>query len=75
MARKPLAKSTQLDPVKVCTLALKQVKCAADYHKIGSANSIEVVAAAWEQLTQDDQQRIADLVNSNVQPQYFLVKD
>lgn len=68
MVRKSIAKSTQVDSVKVCTLALKQVKCASDYHQIGSANSIEVVAAAWEQLTTDDQQRIADLVNSNVQP-------
>lgn len=68
MARKSLAKSTQIDPVKVCTLALKQVKCAADYHRIGNVNSPEIVTAAWEQLTTDEQQRITDLITSNVQP-------
>ena len=75
MVRKSIAKSTQLDSVKVCTLALKQVKCASDYHKIGSANSIEVVSAAWEQLTTDDQQRIADLLNNNVQPDSQALAD
>lgn len=66
--RKLSAKHNQIDPVKVCTLALKQVKCASDYHRIGSANSTEIVAAAWEQLTIDEQQCITDLINSNVQP-------
>lgn len=68
MPRQSLAKSTQVDPVKVCTLALKQVKCAADYHRIGNANSPEIVTAAWEQLTIHEQQRITDLINSNLQP-------
>ncbi len=66
--RKLSAKPNQIDSTKVCTLALKQVKCAADYHRIGSANSTEILTAAWEQLTTDEQQHIADLINSNVQP-------
>lgn len=74
-ARKLSAKPNQIDSTKVCTLALKQVKCAADYHRIGSTNSTEVLTAAWEQLTTDDQQRITDLMNSNVQPDPQVLAD
>lgn len=66
MPRKP-AKASPVDPVKVCTLALKQVKCAADYYTLGSINSTEILTVAWEQLATDEQQRITDLINSNVQ--------
>lgn len=75
MTRKSLIKANLIDPVQICTLALKQIKCAADYHRIGSVNSTEIVTAAWEQLTTDDQQRITDLINSNVQPDPQTVAD
>lgn len=65
--RKLSPKSNQIDPVQVCTLALKQVKRAADFHCIGNANSTEIMTAAWEQLGADEQQRITDLVNNNAQ--------
>lgn len=74
MPRKP-AKADPIDPVKVCTLALKQVKCAAEYHRIGSVNSPDVLTAAWEQLTLDEQQRITDLINSNIQPDPQIIAD
>lgn len=75
VTRKLSAKPNQIDSTKVCTLALKQVKCAADYHQIGSVNSTEVLTAAWEQLTTDEQERIADLINSKVQPDPQVLAD
>lgn len=75
MARKSLTKADLIDPVQVCKLALKQIKCAADYHRIGNANSPEIVTAAWEQLTTDEQQRITDSINSNAQPAPQTVAD
>lgn len=65
--RKLSPKSNQIDSVQVCTLALKQVKRAADFHCIGNANSTEIMTAAWEQLDAEEQQRITDLVNNNTQ--------
>jgi len=62
--RKP-AKTNSIDPVKVCVLALRKIKFAADFHRIGNANSQEVVNAAWSQLTSDEQQQITQLVNAN----------
>jgi len=62
--RKP-TKTNSIDPVKVCVLALRKIKCAADFHRIGHANSQEVVNAAWSQLTSDEQQQITQLVNAN----------
>lgn len=58
-------KTATLDPVKVCSLALKQVKSASDYHQIGSVNTPETLTAAWEYLTAEDQTRIINIVNSN----------
>jgi hypothetical protein len=49
---KLLAKPNQIDSKKVCILALKQVKCAVDYHQIGSVNSTEVLTPASWVLTQ-----------------------
>ncbi len=60
-------KHNHLDPVKVCTLALKHVKCAADYHRIGNANSTEILSAAWGQLQVGEQQRLTELINSDAQ--------
>ncbi len=67
MATRISTKNNHIDPVKVCTLALKHVKCAADYHRIGNANSTEIMTAAWEQLHLDEQQRLTDLINSDAQ--------
>ena len=62
----PSPKSTNpIDPVKVCTLALKQVKCASDYNRIGTANTPEILTAAWKLLTESEQQRISDILNNN----------
>lgn len=65
MGRKSSVKPDPIDPVKVCTLALKQVKCASDYHRVETVNSPEILTAAWEHLTADEQQRITDIVNAN----------
>ena len=67
MATRISTKHNHIDPVKVCTLALKHVKCAADYHRIENANSTEIMTAAWEQLHIDEQQRLTELINSNAQ--------
>jgi hypothetical protein len=64
-----------LHPVKVCTLALKQVKSASDYHQIGSANTPETLTTAWSELSEQDQQRIIDLVNANTQPDPRTIAD
>lgn len=63
--RKTATKTATLDPVKVCSLALKQVKSASDYHQIGVANSPETLTAAWEYLAQEDQTRIINIVNND----------
>lgn len=65
--RKSSTKPQPIDPVKVCTLGLKQVKCAADYNRISTANSAETLTAAWNLLTESEQQRITDIVNNNAQ--------
>ncbi len=62
--RKP-AKTNSIDPVKVCVLALRKIKCAADFHRIGNANSQEVMNAAWSQLTSDEQQQITQIIDTN----------
>ncbi len=67
MATRISTKHNHIDPVKVCILALKHVKCAADYHGISNANSTEIMTAAWEQLQVDDQQRLTELINSDAQ--------
>lgn len=66
--RKLSTKPQLIDPVKVCTLALKQVKCVADYNRIGTANTPETLTSAWNLLTESEQQRITDIINNNAQP-------
>jgi len=61
-------KPQPIDPAKVCTLALKQVKCVADYNRIGTANTPETLTAAWNLLTESEQQRLTDIINNNAQP-------
>jgi len=68
MALRKTSKPDDIDPMKVCTLALKQVKCVADYNRIGTANSPETLTSAWSLLTELEQQRITDIVNNNAQP-------
>ena len=67
MATRISTKHNHIDPVKVCILALKHIKCAADYHRIGNANSTEIMTAAWGQLHLDEQQRLTKLINSDTQ--------
>jgi len=68
MALRKTSKPETIDAVQVCTLAFKQVKCAADYNRIGTANTPETLTAAWNLLTELEQQRITDIVNNNAQP-------
>lgn len=65
MTTRKSSRTATLDPVKVCALALKQVKSASDYHRIGNANAPETLTAAWEHLTSEDQTRIINIVNSD----------
>lgn len=58
-------KAVTIDPVKVCVLALKQIKSSGDYHQIGSVNPAEVLATAWGQLTAQEQQKITGIVNTD----------
>jgi len=69
------SKSNSIDPVKVCTFALKQVRCAADYNRISTANTPETLTAAWSLLSVAEQQRITDIVNNNAQPDRQSIAD
>ena len=73
--RKPSTKPQPIDPVKVCTLALKQAKCVADYNRIGTANSPETLTSAWNLLAESEQQRITDILNNDVQPKPQAIAD
>jgi len=68
MAPRKTSKPDTIDPVKVCTLALKQVKCVADYNRIGTVNSPEILTSAWSLLTESEQQCITDILNNDAQP-------
>jgi len=68
MASRKSTKPETINPTQVCTLALKQVKCAADYNRIGTANSPETLTSAWSLLAESEQQRITDIINNNIQP-------
>ena len=58
-------KTATLDPVKVCMLALRQIKSASDYHAIGNTNPNEILTAAWNTLSEVDQQRITNIINND----------
>lgn len=68
MALRKTSKPETIDPVKVCTLALKQVRCVVDYNRTSTANSAETLTAAWNLLAAPEQQRITDIINNNIQP-------
>jgi len=68
MTPRKTSKPDTIDPVKVCTLALKQVKCVADYNRIGTVNSPEILTSAWSLLTESEQQCITDILNNDAQP-------
>ncbi len=68
MAPRKTSKPDTIDPVKVCTLALTQVKCVADYNRIGTVNSPETLTSAWSLLTESEQQCITDILNNDAQP-------
>lgn len=68
-------KTATLDPTKICTLALRQVKSASDYHQIGNTNPNEILTAAWNTLSEADQQRITNIINNDVPTNPQLIAD
>lgn len=71
----PRKTATHIDPVAVTAAALKAVKVAADYQRIGNSNPAETVIAAWEQLTLIEQQRIRNIVDSDTKPTPQAIAD
>ena len=59
-------KTATLNPIKVCMLALKQVKSASDYHQLSNTSPTETLTAAWNTLSEADQQRITEIINNDV---------
>lgn len=68
MARKASTKTVAIDPVAVTAAALKAVKVAADYHRLGSTTEPAVLEAAWDKLPEPEKQRITQIVNNNTAP-------
>ena len=66
MASKSL---TQTNAVALIVAVLKQVQSAADYHQLGNDTDQAALAAAWELLPLEEQNRITQLVASSNQPQ------
>lgn len=60
---------TQTNAVSSLVTALKQVQSAADYHQLGNDTDLSAIAAAWELLPLEEQNRITQLVASSNQPQ------
>lgn len=60
--------TAKIDPIAVIAIALKQVKTAADYNRIGAANTQADLEAAWQTLSASDQTRIQTICNSTPQP-------
>jgi len=68
MASQNFNKNNFLDPISLCHGALKAVKVAADYHRLGNTTEPATLLAAWNKLSESEQQRIIQIVNCNAQP-------
>jgi len=64
----PRKSSSPIDPIALAAAALKAVKSASDYHRLGNTIEPAVLEAAWNILPQSEQDRITGIVNSNTQP-------
>ena len=67
--------TTKIDPIVITAAALRAIKTSFDYHRIGSSNPTETVTAAWEHLTELEQQRITEIVNNDTQPEPQSIAD
>lgn len=61
-------KTSDVDPISLCTAAFKNVKDAADYHAIVNTTEPEVRTDAWNKLSTVEQERIKEILNTNNQP-------
>lgn len=68
MAQRKLSKTNTIDPVALTAATLKTVRSCPDYHRIGSTTEQIVFQSAWDTLSQDEQNRITSIVNTNAQP-------
>ena len=57
-----------VDIVKLTVIALKQVKYAPSYWKLSQKTEAAVLQEAWMQLGSEEQQRINNLVEKDIQP-------
>ncbi len=57
-----------VDIVKLTVIALKQVKYAPSYWKLSQNTEAAVLQEAWVQLGSEEQQRINNLVEKDIQP-------
>lgn len=64
----PRKSSTTIDSTSLCHAALKAVKVAADYNRIGNTTEPAVLEAAWNKLPESEQRRITQIVNANAAP-------
>jgi len=65
-SRKTSTKNNFLDPYLPLPWR-KAVKVAADYHRLGNTTEPATLLAAWNKLSESEQQRI-QIVNCNAQP-------
>ncbi len=68
MAPRKAKSTTTIDPITLCSAALKSIKIASDFHRIGSTTEQSVFQTAWEQLPNSEQQRITEIVSANTLP-------
>jgi hypothetical protein len=68
MTPRKASKPNPIDPITLTTAALKAVKTAPDFHRLSNITAGEVLEAAWNKLSQSEQDRITALVNNNAQP-------
>lgn len=71
--RKPSKNS--IDPIALTAAALKAVRSAADYHRLGNTTEPAVLEAAWNKLPESEQQRLTDIVNTNAPADPQLIAD
>ena len=68
--------STQkVDPVSIAALAMRHVRNVTAYNRIVAANSSEVIAAAWSQLSPVDQDWITKICNESPEPDISAIAD
>ena len=57
--------TASINPALIVAQALKAIKSASDYNRLGEATDPDVLSAAWDKLSEIDQARVTNIVNDD----------